>query len=175
MLGVEVLGELKSEFPDLYFIIAGPEDNISFPEIKLLAGEYGVNDRVICTGLLNDNEIIPLFREADICIVPTMVEESFGMSALEALAAGVQLISSNRVPVAEWAKDYGAAISIPPTKEKFCSAVRSVILNREETKRMSYLGTQFAIDKFDSSKVAQQMAAQLDSIISTGYPITKIK
>ena len=59
---------------------------------ELLCKELGITDKVIFLG--NSNEIDKILCFSDLFVLPSLTE-SFGLSALEAMASGVPVISSN--------------------------------------------------------------------------------
>lgn len=171
LLCIEVLADLKDVHPELVLVLAGPEDGVKIREVYLKAHDCGVGDRVICTGLLQGLETIEAFGISTIGLITSSVNESFGMSALESMAAGVPLVSSDLVPVAAWAAERGAAIAVRPSVKDFSIAVNQILSNEELERQMSDRGKEFVKTRFDSPAVARQMVAQLESIVQTGKPL----
>jgi hypothetical protein len=58
------------------------------------AAEVGVRDRVVFTGVLDDDELVAVLQGAALSVMPSF-EEGFGLPVLEAAACGVPAICSN--------------------------------------------------------------------------------
>ncbi len=65
-------------------------------------------------GEVSDAAIAVALTQADICVVPSLGGESFGLVALEALAHGVPVVASRIAGYAEWLADIPAAVLVEP-------------------------------------------------------------
>lgn len=65
-------------------------------------------------GEVSDQELSAAYASADVCIVPSLGGESFGLVALEALAHGVPVVATAIRGYAEWLGGSGAAELVPP-------------------------------------------------------------
>jgi glycosyltransferase involved in cell wall biosynthesis len=81
-------------------------------ERALAAARHG--DRIIRTGYLPDAAVPALLRQSTVVAYPAL-EEGFGLPALEALACGAPLITTEGTAMAEMAQ--GAACLVPPGDE----------------------------------------------------------
>lgn len=72
-------------------------------ELKQLSNE--IKDNIIFTGYV-DYELVPSYLHlANIAVVPSVWEEPFGLTCIEALAAGLPLITTNRGGIPEITRD----------------------------------------------------------------------
>lgn len=69
------------------------------------ARELGVAERIALRGRIEDDELVNLYRSADVYVTPTRYE-GFGLTLLEAMAAGCPLISSD-IPVVNELVEHG--------------------------------------------------------------------
>jgi glycosyltransferase involved in cell wall biosynthesis len=81
---VRALGELPR---DVVLVLAGAHEPYA-EEVRALARELGVADRVLMPGYLEDAELEWLWRRADVAAFPTLAE-GFGLPVLEAMSRGV--------------------------------------------------------------------------------------
>lgn len=99
--------------PHLKLIIAGAsfygKDISVHPYLKELIKESeDIKDQVIFTGFIDYKEMPSFLKIANIIVVPSMWEEPFGLTVLEAMAAGVPLITTRSGGIPEVCE--GAAI-----------------------------------------------------------------
>jgi len=68
-----------------------------YPHIELLiTGKYDPNiPGIRSAGWVSHKKMPALYQEVDICIIPSLWEEPFGIVALESLAMGIPVIASN--------------------------------------------------------------------------------
>ncbi len=74
--------------------------------------ELGLEDRVIFTGYVPDEDLPALYSAADLFVFPSLYE-GFGLPVLEAMACGVPVVCSSTSSLPEVAGD--AALLVPPT------------------------------------------------------------
>jgi glycogen synthase len=84
--------------PRVKFVVAGSGDGL--PAMVERAAELGLARRVHFTGFLRGDDVQRMYRQADVYVMPS-VSEPFGISPLEAVAAGVPVIVSRQSGVAE--------------------------------------------------------------------------
>lgn len=89
--------QISGEFSDVDLVIVGRGDY----KIKLqrLASELKLNSRVIFEGHLSDEAMIPLFKNAQFLVFPSLIE-GFGLPLIEAMALGCPVLGSD-IPVFE--------------------------------------------------------------------------
>ncbi len=86
---------------------------------------YGLEDAVVFTGYLPDDDLVRLYNAARVFIYPSLYE-GFGLPPLEAMACGAPVVASNVGAVAEVCAD--AARLVPPTDVRaIAEAVLSVL------------------------------------------------
>ena len=107
------------------FVIGG-DLNIYKSRILYLIKRYGLEEDVMLTGWLNDEEMLYLYNGAKAFIFPSF-HESFGFPILEAMACGTPVITSNTYSAPEIAGKAGIYVnpydvnSISATIEKVIS------------------------------------------------------
>jgi phosphatidylinositol alpha-mannosyltransferase len=79
-------------------------------------------------GPVGEARLAAAYAAADVCAVPSLGGESFGLVALEALAHGVPLVASRIRGYAEWLADEPAAELVPPgDAAALAAALRAVV------------------------------------------------
>jgi len=95
---VEAAARLAPKVPEAHFVVAGTGDKLR--SIIHRVAELRLGSRFSFTGFLPPAEVERLFDLSDVYVMPS-VSEPFGISALEALRAGVPVIISKQSGVAE--------------------------------------------------------------------------
>ena len=96
---ISIFNKIQKEIPaKLMMVGEGPEKE----KAEQLCRELGIQDKVIFFG--NSNEIDTILCQTDLFLLPSKTE-SFGLVALEAMACGVPVISSNAGGLPEVNKD----------------------------------------------------------------------
>ena len=121
---VAVFALLNEEFPaKLLFAGDGPERSTA----ERLARELKICDRVIFVGKVRDTT--PVLQISDLFILPSETE-SFGLAALEAMALGVPVISSNTGGIPEVNKHgYSGYLSNVGDVEDMAINAKSILQN----------------------------------------------
>jgi glycosyltransferase involved in cell wall biosynthesis len=102
---LEVFAELHKKYPALRLVLVGKEDYF-YQRLKELAGRLNLwhddvaASPVIFTGYVLDAELDVLYRKALFYVFPSLYE-GFGLPALEAMAKGCPVASSNQASLPE--------------------------------------------------------------------------
>ena len=97
---VEVLKVLVERGRDLRLVLVGRrKGRYAVPERR--ARKLRIEDRLILLDDVSDGELPPLYRGAHTVLVPSLYE-GFGMTALEAVAAGAPVLAPRRGPFPEF-------------------------------------------------------------------------
>ncbi len=111
-------------------------------ELRALAGELGVGDRVRFPDWLSEDELERLYSLSDAFVLPSLIE-GFGMPVLEAMARGVPVACSNVSALPEVAGD-AALLFDPDRQEEVTSAVRRLLEDRKLAEQLIIRGRERA-------------------------------
>ncbi len=89
---IGALASLKRSDVKLYLVGKGEYE----PELRSMAVEEGIADRVVFVGFVGKEEVARYYRLADVFVHPALWPEPFPRTLLEALAFDVPLIVSDR-------------------------------------------------------------------------------
>jgi glycosyltransferase involved in cell wall biosynthesis len=87
-----VVAALATSFPDVTLRLAG--DGPARPDLERAAHAHGVRERVVFLGALAPAQVYAELRQAQLFLFPSSYE-SFGVAALEALAAGAPVVATD--------------------------------------------------------------------------------
>ena len=124
---------LLQERPDLYFVIAGKGE--LEPELKALAAELGVAQRVIFMGHFHD--VRKVFELMDLYVLSS-TREGLPNTVLEAMAMGVPIVSTDVDGVKEAVSDQREAFLVPAQDSvKLAEGIARMLDDRELRERLA--------------------------------------
>lgn len=122
---IKALGLLKN--PDIYYAIAGKGPLREY--LENLAVKLGIGDRVKFLGFRTD--IKELYHIADISAFPSLIE-GLGLAGIEAMAAGIPLVSSNVHGITDYVIDGKTGYALNPCDVKgFAAAIDKLAGNKQ--------------------------------------------
>lgn len=105
------------------------EQDRQYPGLVRNLGELGLQRQVRMTGYLPDEKLLKLYAMSSVFFFPSLYE-GFGLTPLEAMAAGVPLVCSNVSAMPEVVGDAGLMIS--PADRSGAARAMSEILDKPE-------------------------------------------
>ena len=146
---------------DWTLILAGSSGFAAEDTLREIA-ESGCASRIRVTGYLSDAEIAGLYARASIFAFPSL-DEGFGMPVLEAMSAGVPVVTSNRSALPEIAG--GCALLIDPERDEELSGALILLAKDEKIrKEFAELGKSHA-SAFTWARAAESTAAVYRELI----------
>lgn len=103
----ETLIRALALLPDARLILTGAETEYA-RDMRALAAELGVADRVDWRGYVGNDELDAAYREADVLVMPSLWEAASG-PVLEAVVRGIPFVSSDIPPLAAQVRQLGLA------------------------------------------------------------------
>ena len=95
---VSTWSKLAYQYNNWDMIIAGPvDDKVYFDRIKRIINNANLDERVLVTGMLNQNERLNAYFASDLFVLPSHTE-NFGIVIAEAMAAGLPVITTTGTP-----------------------------------------------------------------------------
>lgn len=92
--GIHVIIEALSGLPDhVHYLVIG--DGTERPRLERLARELGVAGRVHFVGRISHTELPSWLARGDVFVQPSIGEEAFGISVVEAMACGLPVLASD--------------------------------------------------------------------------------
>jgi len=131
--GVNVLlGAVKSVLekkPKTKFVIAGEGWHRS--ELHRIAAELKIEDKVLFTGYLPEEDFLPYFNVADILVVPSTYEP-FGIVALEGMATKTPIIVSDVGGLSEIVDHQWTGMKVPPdNSQALADSILELLTNKK--------------------------------------------
>ena len=119
--------------------------------------EFGVTNDVHLIGEAQD--VVALLSVSDVFLLPSL-QESFGLSALEAMACGVPVVASNVGGLPEVVIDGVTGFLHPPAEvERMAESAIRMLSDSTLHARMAGDGVRLAMERFSADRIVPQYAA----------------
>jgi glycosyltransferase involved in cell wall biosynthesis len=155
---IQALGDAKDLSP-IHLVMAGPDQVGWTAELKALAAQHGVADRVHWAGMVMGQDKHDLLRYADALILPSH-QENFGVVVAEALSTSTPVLISNKVNVWREVAQFNAGLVEEDTREGAFKCIRDFLtLSDEQRREMSRRARQCYEQNFLMSGVVTRIVA----------------
>ncbi len=128
---LEALGEVVRTHPDTRLVIGGTGPMLD--ELKGVARSNGVEGHVTFAGLLDHQTIARLDAAADVFVLPSLLE-AFPTVALEALASGTPVVSTDNPGGVELHEIFGYDVTVVP-RENALALARAIVTMLDQKRR----------------------------------------
>ena len=162
---IQAIKQLQ-DIPNLKLLIIGASSygNDKYPTqfIEQLNRESEpIKDQVIYTGFIDYQQVPAYLKMADIAVVPSIWEEPFGLTVIEAMAAGLPLITTRSGGIPEICDGVATIIERNHIVENLASAILDLYNHPEKCQQMS-LASLESSKLFDKDNYAKDFFAVLE-------------
>ncbi|MGW4600178.1 glycosyltransferase family 4 protein, partial [Streptomyces sp. NPDC004457] len=151
---VEMAALVHEEMPEARFTLYGPDDG-SLPAVHRLI-EEGPAGVVRYGGALDPSEAREAYRTAAVHVLAS-VNEPFGMTVIEALAAGTPVVCTDTCGIADELARRGAALVTDGSPGAMAAAVRRLLGDPELCARMAEAGRRVIEDVYSIGAVVDRL------------------
>lgn len=149
---IRLLGELKKDGKTAYYILCGKHDEQEHERINAIAKEADLENEVILSGFVAEEEITNYYLSADAFVLPS-VKEGFGLVFVEAQACGLSVLAGNQDGSTEAVRNEQAGILVDPADDVALKlALEQLILKsdsiEEKLKRQKNCLRDFGFERF---------------------------
>lgn len=131
----------KLKYTDIYYLICGQGDKENY--LKTLSKKLHLENRIILAGYRNDiTEIVQIAN----CFAFPSKREGLGLAAVEAMTAGLPIITSNIHGILEYSKDGITGYAVSPNDiNGFAQSIKKLYKNPELCRKMGEYNIKNAI------------------------------
>jgi glycosyltransferase involved in cell wall biosynthesis len=144
-------------------LIAGPDDG-SEAEIRSLVGQANLERHVRFMGFVDPEERSYLLSATDLFALTSWFE-SFGCSAVEAMAAGVPVLVSENVGICREVEMDGAGLVVPVQVDAIAEALENLLLRPDLLEHMGRRAHVSARQRYDIRQVGRTMAKAYEDVL----------
>jgi glycosyltransferase involved in cell wall biosynthesis len=129
--GLDVLIDAMAQAPGTLLLVGeGPLE----PELRSRVALRGLQSRVLFLGRVSDSDLPEYYQAADVFVLPSVAKtEAFGVVQVEAMAAGVPVISTNLPTGVPWVNQDGVSgLVVPPGDATALAAAINRLVSDED-------------------------------------------
>ena len=128
-----------------------------------MAESEPIKDNVVFTGFVNYDQVLSFLKMADIAVVPSMWEEPFGLTVVEAMAAGLPLITTRSGGIPEICEGVATIVERENIVDNLAAAIIDLYQHPEKRKLMSAASLKRS-KLFDKETYAKKFFAILEGL-----------
>lgn len=151
--------------PDTILVLAGPDDGYQ-EEAESFIKENQLADRIKLVGMLTDSVKKAALADADLFVLPSY-SEGFSIAVLEAMAAGVPTLISDRVGFGDYIRQYDAAYLTFLTPDDIQAGLLVMLQDEPRRAQIKQNALRMLTENFAIGKVAKQLLGAYASVLKS--------
>ena len=153
-LQLRALQELTPKFPDLIWLLVGPDDG-EWHRLDSLIKNMGLESHVKWLGPVMGDERFSALADVDV-LVQTSFYECQSMTINEALAVGVPLVVTDSINYGE-VQSAGAGYVVKSDPTELAQAIELILASPDDGAAMRKAGRRFAAAELEWSRIATKV------------------
>jgi len=158
---VRAFALFHSTHRDFSLILAGKREGTYYESLVRLVRELGIESHVHFVGYVSNEELSYLYKKATAFVFPSRIE-GFGMPILEAMHAGLPVVTSNTGALAEVADD--AALLVDPYDPADIAKALSTLVDSESISESLRSNGRARAAKFSWEKAGRELLECLKTL-----------
>ena len=169
--GVEVLLDAMARCAGTLLIVGdGPLE----PALRQRATALGIQDRVVFAERVSDEDLPAYYQASDVFVLPSIARtETFGVVQVEAMAAGLPVVSTNLPTGVPWVnRDGVSGLVVPPADVgALADAMGCLLADPELRERLGRNAAQRADDLFSRDRMVAAFRDVVERAVRAPGPI----
>jgi glycosyltransferase involved in cell wall biosynthesis len=162
---IEAIPHVVKKHDNCSFVFVG--DGATKQRAENLARKLNVSRHVVFEGFVPYDKISKYYQRCDIVVVPSVWQEPFGRSAIEAMACGKPVIATKAGGIPEVIADGKTGFIVEPANSKAIANAIAVLLGDEEMRlKMGEQGKKIADEKYNAETVAKRVLIVYENILN---------
>jgi glycosyltransferase involved in cell wall biosynthesis len=154
---IQAFAKVAKSNPDLHLVMAGPYQTGLQADLRKIADDYGIENRITWTGMIKNEVKWGAMKAAEVFILPSH-QENFGIAVAEALAVGTPVLISNKVNIWREIKEMNAGLVEDDTLEGTQKLIQTWLdLSEDEKQAIKQKTVACYEQKFDIAQSAKNI------------------
>jgi glycosyltransferase involved in cell wall biosynthesis len=150
--------------PDAHLVVAGPDDEGRADGVRFRMAELGLSEQLTIMGTVTGEVKVALLQASRVFVLPSR-GESFGLSVAEAMAAGVPVVISPNVAIADIVEEADAGLIVPRDARSIGDAIAVFLGDSGRAAAVGKRGQRMARMRFSWDRVAEIQEAVYEQIL----------
>ena len=172
---VSALADLSAKRDDFVLAVAGSGNTAYEREVASLVRNRGLQEIVVFLGFLQGAEKWSVLLGSDVFVLPSH-HENFGVAVVEAMAAGLPVVISDRVNIHQEVEAAGAGIVTGLEPREVAVAVDKLLSDEGLRSEMGAAGARLVRERFSWDVAARKILQAYQDIVSSsrGAPLDAV-
>lgn len=159
---INAFSVIKNDFKAKLLIVGwGPKEE----ELKELVTQLGIQNDVIFTGFIPEQEVVKYYSNCDVLVFPTYFPEGFPMSLFNSVSAGMPVITTPIRAAADYLTQPQNCLWVKPEMSESVSEALQKLLNSPELAQQMRTNNKLKGREFSREQVSKELAQIIDQII----------
>jgi glycosyltransferase involved in cell wall biosynthesis len=160
---MEAIAKLRTERHVELVVIGKPRPG---GRVDRAIERLGLAGDVRCVSGISDEELVDLYAEAEVAVVPSLYE-GFSLPAIEAMACGVPVVATTGGALPEVVGNDGETglLVAPDDPEALAKGIRRVLDSPELAARLGQAGMDRVLDRFTWQATARETAREYRALL----------
>jgi glycosyltransferase involved in cell wall biosynthesis len=132
--GYQLVIKALKDFDDVCYVLIGKGEYLD--SLKKLATELKVEDKVLFLGEIKNNKLNKYLSMADVFVQPTIGNEAFGITIIEAMACENAIVTTNYKYLSDVVNEKNGVLVKPKSVENLKSGIESLLNNMERLREI---------------------------------------
>lgn len=150
---VKTFADVSKELNNVRLVLVGPDDGYLLA-LEELIKTLKVDNKVVFTGFVSNEEKMTAFVDADVFVTPSF--SGFPVTFLEACACGTPIITTNKGDELDWIQDRVGYV-VEYDKEQLRAAITKVLCDEGLRKRFGQEGKKLVQEEFSWDKIIKKV------------------
>jgi glycosyltransferase involved in cell wall biosynthesis len=173
---ITAFDRISKEQPEVKLVLVGDYKDDPFfsayPSLKKQVGELKLEDNIIFTGFISDEDLAQLYNTAQLLVFPSL-EEGFGLPAIEAMSCGTPVAASNCSSLPEVLGEAGQFFD-PRNAKNMAEIIGQILRDAELRESMRQKGLARA-EQFMWKKAAQDTLNIFNELVTPSVPAAVVR
>lgn len=161
---VKAIPAMANTIPTAQFVVVG--DGAQLDMLKSMASDFGVADRVIFTGMLEEEELGDYLACSDVYVSTSLMDAGLAASTAEAMAMEIPVVQTLNSDNEYWTPDgVGGALFADGSSDQLAAAVCRLLEDPDSLSRMGARNRQKVSEEYDTDIQMRRMEALYQALI----------
>jgi glycosyltransferase involved in cell wall biosynthesis len=156
---------LRHSRPDLQLVVVGPDFRGYEAQVRQMAAQLEIADRVVFTGVISHELKLAAFVDAELFVLPSYAE-NFGTVIIEAVMCGLPAVISDGVNTHRELESAGIATVVQRSLDSVVTGIESVLCDASARQRLAAAGPAFVNTRYTWDAIVPSVIARYEAVIA---------